>query len=70
MNGSDNCRWDDDLEGISLRIAGLDHTPIRVMAGPGTGKTFALMRRIVWSRGRTLVYKLTCVRGQGVKSYV
>lgn len=46
MNGSDTCRWDDDLEGASLRIAGLDHTPIRVMAGPGTGKTFALMRRV------------------------
>ncbi len=46
MNGSDACRWDDDLEGTPLRIAGLDHTPIRVMAGPGTGKTFALMRRV------------------------
>lgn len=46
MNGSDTCRWDDDLEGTPLRIAGLDHTPIRVMAGPGTGKTFALMRRV------------------------
>ena len=46
MNGPDACRWDEDLEGTSLRIAGLDHTPIRVMAGPGTGKTFALMRRV------------------------
>jgi superfamily I DNA/RNA helicase len=46
MNGSDACRWDDDLAGTPLRIAGLDHTPIRVMAGPGTGKTFALMRRV------------------------
>ena len=46
MNGSDVCRWDDDLEGTPLRIASLEHTPIRVMAGPGTGKTFALMRRV------------------------
>lgn len=46
MNGSDTCRWDDGLEGAPLRIAELDHTPIRVMAGPGTGKTFALIRRV------------------------
>ena len=46
MNGSGSFRWDDDLEGAPLRIAALDHTPIRVMAGPGTGKTFALMRRV------------------------
>lgn len=46
MNSSGSCRWNDDLEGVPLRIAGLDHTPIRVMAGPGTGKTFALMRRV------------------------
>jgi len=46
MNGSDACSWDDGLEGTPLRIAGLDHTPISVMAGPGTGKTFALMRRV------------------------
>ena len=46
MNGSGSCRWDDELEGPPLRIAEIDHTPIRVMAGPGTGKTFALMRRV------------------------
>jgi len=28
------------------RIATLEHTPIRVLAGPGTGKTYALMRRV------------------------
>lgn len=39
-------RWDDDLAGPARNIAKLDHTPIRVLAGPGTGKTFALMRRI------------------------
>jgi DNA helicase-2/ATP-dependent DNA helicase PcrA len=38
--------WDEGLEGPPLEIARTDHTPLRVMAGPGTGKTFALMRRI------------------------
>lgn len=35
-------RWDDGLAGPARNIAKLDHTPIRVLAGPGTGKTFAL----------------------------
>lgn len=39
-------KWDHDLAGPAKRIAELDHTPMRVMAGPGTGKTFALMRRV------------------------
>jgi DNA helicase-2/ATP-dependent DNA helicase PcrA len=39
-------RWDDGLVGAARRIAEADHSPIRVMAGPGTGKTFALMRRV------------------------
>lgn len=38
--------WNDDLEGKALRIAESDHNPLRVLAGPGTGKTFALMRRV------------------------
>ena len=38
--------WNDDLEGQALRIAEADHSPFRVLAGPGTGKTFALMRRV------------------------
>lgn len=37
--------WNHDIEGACLRIAELECSPIRVMAGPGTGKTFALMRR-------------------------
>jgi len=45
MNGA-GFRWDDGLSGPARRIAELDHTPIRVVAGPGTGKTFALMRRV------------------------
>lgn len=39
-------RWDENLEGPARRIAEVDHSPLRVLAGPGTGKTFALMRRV------------------------
>lgn len=39
--------WDDGLTGNALSIAGTDDTPLRVLAGPGTGKTFALMRRVM-----------------------
>lgn len=39
-------RWDDGLEGAALRIAAADVTPLRIVAGPGTGKTFSLMRRV------------------------
>ena len=38
--------WNDDLGGAALQIAASDATPLRVRAGPGTGKTFTLMRRI------------------------
>ncbi len=38
--------WNDGLTGPALKIAQADHSPLRVVAGPGTGKTFALMRRI------------------------
>lgn len=38
--------WDQGLEGPSLQIAASDHSPLRVRAGPGTGKTFTLIRRI------------------------
>ncbi len=41
-----NFRWDDRLTGHPKRIAEVDHSPLRVLAGPGTGKTFALMRRV------------------------
>lgn len=46
MNHGAEFRWDDGLEGPARRIAELNHTPMRVLAGPGTGKTFALMRRV------------------------
>ncbi|MFH1012057.1 MAG: ATP-dependent helicase, partial [bacterium] len=39
--------WDQGLTGCTLRIAETDDSPLRVLAGPGTGKTFALMRRVM-----------------------
>ena len=65
MNHGAAFRWDDDLVGPARNIAGLDHTPIRVLAGPGTGKTFALMRRVARllqggaMANRILVYTFT-----------
>lgn len=38
--------WNAGLIGPYLSIASYGGTPLRVMAGPGTGKTFALMRRV------------------------
>lgn len=38
--------WDTDLTGTPLQIAGTNENPLRVMAGPGTGKTFAMKRRV------------------------
>ncbi|MGV8041969.1 MAG: ATP-dependent helicase [Thermoanaerobaculaceae bacterium] len=38
--------WSQDLTGTALRIAATNDSPLRVMAGPGTGKSFALKRRI------------------------
>jgi DNA helicase-2/ATP-dependent DNA helicase PcrA len=37
--------WNDGLIGPALRVAANRNSPLRVVAGPGTGKTFALMRR-------------------------
>ncbi|MEA2693991.1 MAG: ATP-dependent helicase UvrD/PcrA [Acidobacteriota bacterium] len=39
-------RWNDGLEGAALRIASTNASPLRIVAGPGTGKTFSLMRRV------------------------
>ena len=39
-------KWDDGLTGPALEIAKTDATPLRVMAGPGTGKSFAMKRRV------------------------
>lgn len=38
--------WDDGLTGTARSIAATDETPLRVMAGPGTGKSFAMKRRV------------------------
>lgn len=38
--------WDDGLQGTARQIAATDNSPLRVMAGPGTGKSFAMKRRV------------------------
>jgi ATP-dependent DNA helicase UvrD/PcrA len=38
-------RWNEGLEGPAVDVAGAPETTLRVDAGPGSGKTFALMRR-------------------------
>ena len=38
--------WNDGLTGIALEIARTPASPLRVMAGPGTGKSFAMKRRV------------------------
>jgi DNA helicase II / ATP-dependent DNA helicase PcrA len=38
--------WDDGLDGPHKEIAASIENPICVLAGPGTGKTFAMMRRV------------------------
>lgn len=40
------CVMPTGLQGPHLNIAAYPGTPLRVVAGLGTGKTFALMRRI------------------------
>ena len=39
--------WDDGLVGNARDIAAFDGAPLRVQAGPGTGKTFVLQRRVM-----------------------
>ena len=38
--------WDKNLYGQAKRIAAADESPLLVVAGPGTGKSFALKRRV------------------------
>jgi DNA helicase-2/ATP-dependent DNA helicase PcrA len=38
--------WNTGLHGVALDIAATNDSPLRVMAGPGTGKSFALKRRV------------------------
>jgi hypothetical protein len=39
-------QWDEGIEGPGLQIAACPHSPIRVQAWPGTGKSFGLRRRV------------------------
>lgn len=38
--------WSDGLVGPALEIAGARESPLLALAGPGTGKTFSLVRRV------------------------
>lgn len=38
--------WDQNLYGQAKRIAAVDKSPLLVVAGPGTGKSFTLKRRV------------------------
>ena len=38
--------WDEGLTGKARNIAATNDNPLRVMAGPGTGKSFAMKRRV------------------------
>src|SRR5208282_1809544 len=38
--------WNTNLQGTPLNIAAYPGAQLRVVAGPGTGKTYALMRRV------------------------
>jgi DNA helicase-2/ATP-dependent DNA helicase PcrA len=40
-------QWDEGLTGVARRIAESDDSPLRVAAGPGTGKTYSLTRRVM-----------------------
>src|SRR5437016_14196149 len=37
--------WDEGIEGPAREFAGAEAARLRALAGPGTGKTFALLRR-------------------------
>ncbi|MGB7217804.1 MAG: ATP-dependent helicase [Vicinamibacterales bacterium] len=40
-------RWDHELAGVARNIAATNESPLRVLAGPGTGKTYAMKRRVM-----------------------
>ena len=44
--GTENMGWDDGLTGTGRNIAATNDSRLRVMAGPGTGKSFAMKRRV------------------------
>lgn len=65
--------WNDDLEGTALEIAATNDSPLCVMAGPGTGKSFALKRRVArlleegQAPERILVVTFTRTAADGLK---
>jgi superfamily I DNA/RNA helicase len=46
MAGAPVVAWDDGLVGEALRMAASEAARIKALSGPGTGKTFATMRRV------------------------
>jgi superfamily I DNA/RNA helicase len=40
-------KWDDELGGVALSIAKTKESPLRVLAGPGPGKAYAMKRRVM-----------------------
>src|SRR5438477_4087720 len=46
IEGERTVAWDRALTGVHRDIAADPRSPVHVLAGPGTGKTFALMRRV------------------------
>ena len=46
LSKSDTTSWSSGVTGPALRIARADEKRLRVLAGPGTGKSFALKRRV------------------------
>jgi superfamily I DNA/RNA helicase len=64
--------WDQDLDGKALSIAATECKYMRVMAGPGTGKTFAMKRRVArlleegCELGRLFVATFTRVAAAGL----
>lgn len=63
--------WDQGLEGPSLQIAASDHSPLRVRAGPGTSKTFSLIRPIarIFENGTVCVVETTERKGLGIQTF-
>ena len=46
MRDDSKMSWNTELTGTALNIAKTSETRLRVVAGPGTGKSFALKRRV------------------------
>ncbi len=61
MSGA-KASWADGLKGPVRRIAESTDSPLRVLAGPGTGKTFGIMRRVqrLLEEGRDPTRILVC----------